>query len=122
MTVRGISLPFRRGALNFPAMTENEHVIRASLIMIVTTTRGERVMMPEFGINSYAYVFESLTPLARARIAEDVRQALIRNEPRAKIHDVTVSSTTGELAGMTIHIVYEYNGEIDDLDVGVSEP
>ena len=78
-------------------------------------------MNPQFGINSFGYVFESLTPIDIARITREVRAAVIQNEPRIDVISVTVAEypeTTTK--GILISILYSVNNEYDDVSIPVS--
>lgn len=119
--VRGIRWPFQSGSDSFPQMSSGPDVIRDSLIQIVTTQLGERRMRPTYGLNSFGYVWEDVTPIAAARIARDTRKAITENEPRATVVSVEVSQNTDPgKPGFLIHIVYYANSEYNEIDIPVA--
>lgn len=69
-------------------MTEAEENIRSSIEIILQTTLGERVMQPEFGANLTNYVFDSMDSNFRTFVTEQIRVAIIKNEPRAQLAKV----------------------------------
>lgn len=69
-------------------MTEAEENIRGSIEIILQTTLGERVMQPEFGANLTNYVFDSMDSNFRTFVTEQIRVAIIKNEPRAQLAKV----------------------------------
>ncbi len=77
-------------------------------------------MNPQFGVNSFGYVFETLTPIDIARITRDVRAAIIQNEPRVDLVSVTVGEyPNSSTKGILISIVYVVNNEYDDVNIPV---
>ncbi|GAA0875702.1 GPW/gp25 family protein [Wandonia haliotis] len=69
-------------------MTEAEENIRSSIEIVLQTTLGERVMQPEFGANLTNYVFDSMDSNFRTFVTEQIRVAIIKNEPRAQLAKV----------------------------------
>lgn len=90
--IRSFAFPFRIGELAFPKQATDTDAIKASVIQIVTTMRGERVMRPDFGCNAFSYVFENNSGEFRAIAEREIRQALSKWEQRIRVDGVTVSS------------------------------
>ena len=67
------------------AMTGDEQGISQSIWMILSTAPGERVMRPDFGCGIHALVFAPNTPGTAGQITAEVRDALIRWEPRIDV-------------------------------------
>lgn len=64
------------------AMARYEDSIQQAIAIILGTARGERVMRPEFGCGLHELVFASNSAATSERAVQEVRQALIRWEPR----------------------------------------
>lgn len=77
------------------AQARYEQRIEESVFLILSTARGERVMLPEFGCGIHDLTFSPNTPGARAAIVDAVRTALVRFEPRIDVLDVD-TETQGE--------------------------
>jgi len=92
VNIRSIAFPFRQGDTSFPKAVTDADAIRASVIQIVTTMRGERVMRPDFGCNAFAYVFESNSEGFRASAEREVRTSLAKWEDRIRVEAVIISS------------------------------
>jgi phage baseplate assembly protein W len=90
-----------RGAIR---MAEYEESVRQAIWIILGTARGERVMRPDFGCGIYDLVFEVNSPATEGRIAQEVREALLLNEPRIDVRGVQVEAE-GEV--LLINIDYE---------------
>ena len=88
------------------AMAHYEESIRQAIGMILGTAKGERVMRPDFGCGIHDLVFAVNSPGTAARVASEVRQALIEWEPRIDLLKVNVSPESS--AGNQLLIEIEY--------------
>ena len=106
--IRSFAFPFRVGQRAFPQEATDDEAIRASLIQIVTTSPGERVMRPTFGCGAFDFVFENDSALFRRNAERDVRSAITTWEPRVRLDDVNVEagSELVEPGQVLITIVY----------------
>lgn len=96
---RGWGFPptFRR-QLQGVQMLEGEDDIRSSIIIILSTVTGERVMLPNFGCNLRPYIFEQMTEANKAMIQNIVFEALTYHEPRIIVGEL--SSTVDQNLGI----------------------
>jgi uncharacterized protein len=74
------------------AQARYEQRIEESIFLILSTSRGERPMLPDFGCGIHDLVFESNNPGTVAMVAHSVRTALTTYEPRIDVLDVHVES------------------------------
>ncbi len=74
--------------------------------MILSTARGERVMRPDFGCGIHDLVFGLGDAMTASLVADEVRGALLRWEPRIDVTDVQVRPD-GDGSVMLISITYE---------------
>lgn len=70
-------------------MVENEEDIHEALHIILLTTRGERIMQPDFGCDVKRFVFDEITTTRITKVAEDIRKAILFGEPRVICESVT---------------------------------
>jgi len=90
------------GSLHFARYEED---IEQAVQIILLTSRGERVMLSEFGAGLRDYVFEPNSEATRARLSEAVRKALVDWEPRIDLENVEV--TEGDAPNVVlIHVDY----------------
>jgi len=103
----GWSFPpeFRRDSRSV-VMCSDEADIRQSLMLLVSTAPGERILRPSYGCDLQSMVFERLTEATRTRISALVHRAILLFEPRVTVHEVAVHFVSHE-TGM-IHIVVDY--------------
>jgi phage baseplate assembly protein W len=91
------------GRLRFARYEED---IEQAIQIILLTSRGERVMLPEFGAGLRDFVFEPNSSPTRARMAEAIRKALVDWEPRINLERVEVTAGNDDDNVVLVHIDY----------------
>jgi phage baseplate assembly protein W len=85
-------------------LTTDEQNIEDSIWIILATAPNERVMRPDFGCGIHRLVFEVNQLGTINRIQHEVREALVRWEPRIDLIDVGVETKDqGEELLINIH-------------------
>jgi phage baseplate assembly protein W len=74
-------------------MVENEEDIRQSLIIFLTTRRGERMMRLNYGSTLDEQVFRSARADVLNALAEDLKTAIRLNEPRVVVNAVRIDAS-----------------------------
>jgi phage baseplate assembly protein W len=90
---KGIAFPFQKGSTSFPKTATDNDLIRQSLIQIVLTPKGSRIMRPEFGTNALTHIFENNTTMLGLKIRGDVSAAISKFEPRVSLRGIGVART-----------------------------
>jgi Bacteriophage baseplate protein W len=103
---KGWSFPVRVGAGGALALAEYEEKVRQSVWIILGTSKGERVMRPDFGAGLHDFVFESMSATTIGRVQAAVTDALIEWEPRVEVLTVNVEPEQGEIGKLLIDIEY----------------
>lgn len=126
---KGISFPFRRGATSFPETAVDDQLIRESLIQLVLTGSGERIMRPTLGSNAYKYIFESNDDLLQERIEHDLTTTVGQFEPRVALLGVQVvrGEDNGNEPGpavvtITLSYIVVATRETGTVDISISNP
>ncbi|SEG25428.1 GPW/gp25 family protein [Algoriphagus boritolerans] len=70
------------------SLVENEEDIRQSLIILLNTTVGERVLRPEYGANMEDLLFEALNVTTATMITNRIKRAILFHEPRVKVEEI----------------------------------
>jgi uncharacterized protein len=91
---RGVGFPVSLSGEGNLNSADYEESVRQSILIILGTAKGERVMRPDFGCGIYDLVFETNTPSTAGRISQAVQEALLVFEPRIDVVDVRVNSRT----------------------------
>ena len=83
-----------------------EEDIRQSILIIVETAPGERVMRPDFGCGIHELVFSAVDSTAIQRIRSLVEEALRRCEARIEVLGVTVDEEASAEGVLKIELEY----------------
>ena len=84
----------------------SEEDIQEAVRIILLTGKGERMMQPEFGCNLRSYLFGDIGYTARTKMEQEVRDALIRWEPRIFDVQVQVEQDPADSARLLIEVSY----------------
>ncbi|WP_340065865.1 GPW/gp25 family protein [Ascidiimonas aurantiaca] len=71
-------------------MVANEEDIRQSLEILLSTSLGERTMLPEYGCDLQSYLFDTISNSKVHFLKELVRTAIINYEPRIDLNEVLI--------------------------------
>jgi len=103
---RGWSFPVAVATEGDVAMVTDEEDVRESILLILRTEPGERVMRPDFGSGLRGLLFEPTSTRLTALIEYRVRHALTTWEPRIDVETVSVSDDRGRPGELRIEIRY----------------
>jgi phage baseplate assembly protein W len=93
---RGWSFPVAFSETGSAKMSEHEIDIDESLRILLMTYPGERVMQPEFGCRLRDFCFEDLTLRTETLMQDEIRRAILLNEPRVDAEDIGIEPTEKE--------------------------
>lgn len=88
MAIVGFGFPFRQGSSSFPATATEDDLIKASIIQILTTGLGQRIMRPTFGCRIWNYIFENDDETLQVLVEREVRDAIAKWETRVRVDQV----------------------------------
>jgi|TARA_Y100000296_G_scaffold58480_1_gene67377 hypothetical protein len=88
---KGVSFPMVLGSGGFISQSQGFDTIVAGLKQLILTTKGERVMRPNFGTNLRRYVFEPMDGSLKKKIKKDISLAVANYEPRVVLKDISVT-------------------------------
>jgi len=102
----GLGFPLRteKGKISW---SEYEESIRESILIILRTGRGERVMRPDFGCGLKELVFSANDSSTASLVIYYVEEALKKWEPRIELLNVDASPDKEEGNLLNINIEYK---------------
>jgi uncharacterized protein len=109
----GVAFPLRLDAAGSVALVASDAEIQESIHLILGTAPGERPMRPDFGCGIHNHLFAPADGATAGLIAQEVRRALNRWEPRIDLHVVDVSIDDHDRGCLWIDIGYEIRGSND---------
>ena len=103
---RGLSFPLHVAPDGRLAVTEGEANVRQSMCLILRTIPGECLMRQAFGCPLDRFLFEPNTVTTLRLVQEEVKQALVRCEPRVRLDDVQVAVNERDQRAVDVTVVY----------------
>jgi uncharacterized protein len=97
------------------AQSRYEQRIEESIYLILSTAKGERVMLPEFGCGIHDLVFAPNSAATISSTVQSVRTALIRYEPRIDVLDINAEAQGENLLLIRISYRIRANNAIGNM-------
>jgi phage baseplate assembly protein W len=88
------------------AQVKSEQRLEESIYLILSTAKGERVMLPDFGCGIHDLVFAPNNPVTLSAVAQNIRDALVAYEPRIDVTDVNTETAPEQPNLLLIRIDY----------------
>jgi uncharacterized protein len=88
------------------AQSSYEQRVQESIYLILSTAKGERVMLPDFGCGIHDLVFAPNNPQTLSAVVQEVRQALVSYERRIDVLDVAPETAPGQPNLLLIRVDY----------------
>ena len=88
------------------ARARYEMRVEESIYLILSTAKGERVMLPDFGCGIHDLVFAPNNAGTLSIVKQQVRQALVTYEPRIDVLDIRIETSEDEPNLLLIRIDY----------------
>lgn len=103
---QSVAFPPRVGTDGRMQWSSGELNVRESICIILRTRPGERIMRPDFGCGLDRYLFEPNNIGTLRLIQEEVKQSILRWEPRVTLNDVVVALNPTDARAVDITIYY----------------
>ena len=87
-------------------LVREDEDIQQSLMILLSTRLGERIMQPQYGCNLHHVVFEKADKSTLTFLRDSIESAILYHEPRIKVLEIRTSVNTGEPERILIDIVY----------------
>jgi uncharacterized protein len=86
-----IDFPFRDSdnGFYFKMNKTDKDAIRADLLHLLLTNKGERLYLPEFGSDLKKFIFEPNDEITHEQIKDNLNQTIIRFIPNLLINDIS---------------------------------
>jgi uncharacterized protein len=109
----GLAFPLRTDATGSIALVTEDREIAEAIRLVLATSPGERPMRPEFGSRLADYVFAPANATTAGHLANEVRVALERWEPRIDVGDVGIRFDAVASGVIYIDVRYRIRGDND---------
>lgn len=88
------------------AMVDDHNSVRQAILLLLSTTPGERIMRPEYGCQLRRLVFSPNDETTAGLAIHYVRQALDRWEPRIDVLRLDAGRNPDQPEQLNIHLEY----------------
>lgn len=85
----GLAFPFAVDPQGRLATASDDAKVEQSIWLILSTAKQERLMRPDYGCGIHDLVFSPNSPQSMGQIIDQLRKALVAQEPRIDVLDVT---------------------------------
>jgi uncharacterized protein len=109
------------------AMTEGDQTVRQALMLLLSTTPGERVMRPGYGSRLHRLIFAPNDDTTAGLAIHYVREAIRRWEPRVEVIDVDAEADPDAPWRLLIRLDYRVKASLTvgalalSVDLGPSD-
>jgi phage baseplate assembly protein W len=110
---QGWSFPIKVNAKGGLDWSTGPDRIQAAIWIILSTSPGERLMLPTFGAGIKDYVFDSNSQVVCARLQTAVQKALTQWEPRIQVVSVQATPSPDQDSLVLISITYQIRNTND---------
>jgi hypothetical protein len=98
-------------------MSQYETDIKEAIWIILSTSKGERIMRPDFGCGIYDFVFAPINTATIAMIESSIREALTAWEPRVELTGLDVSTDEADEGKLLISIDYRVRSTNNEFNL-----
>lgn len=114
---QGLAFPLQISQQGGLALARGTNDIEQAIRIILGTSRGERVMRPEFGCRIHELVFAPNNATTRRLVAYYVEEALTRWEPRVTLKEVNVVADQARDGALLVEIKYQVKDTYDERSI-----
>ena len=109
-----INYPFRNSIKGFFLdLTETDNdAIKADLMHLILTRKGQRLYNPQFGTNLMKFIFEPNDELTLNDIKEEITSAVKKYLPKLQISEISVTESTESEYAAVLRIDYVITDEV----------
>lgn len=104
----GFPPTFSRNGLDISLVSQQED-IQQSLLVLLKTAQGERIMREDFGCDLQTFMFEEISQSLINSITQLITDAVLYYEPRITLNTVNVDESEQDLGVVLITLDYTIN-------------
>jgi phage baseplate assembly protein W len=103
-----INYPFKDSPKGFflDLNTTDTEAIKADLMHLLLTNKGERLYLPDFGANLRKYLFDPYDTISEEDIKNEIKEAVKKYIPNLKITSVTTTEAPQSEYGVVVRVEY----------------
>lgn len=112
-----IDFPFRDSQRGFflQLNTEDSRAIKADLIHLILTNKGERLYLPDFGTNLRKYLFDPYDGITENEIKREIDDAVKKYIPNLRINEITFEEAPQSQYGAVVRLDYTLTEDVFEI-------
>lgn len=109
-----INFPFKDSVKGFfvDLTKTDSQAIKADLMHLILTNKGERLYLPDFGTNLRRYIFNPNDNQTHSDIKQEINDVVSKYLPNLKINEVLIEKTTASEYAATVRIDYTITEDV----------
>jgi phage baseplate assembly protein W len=109
-----INYPFKDSKKGFFLdLTETDNqAIKADLLHLILTTRGQRLYNPDFGTNLIKFIFEPNDALTEEGVKDEIRTVVKKFLPKLKLDDIIIAGSPESEYAAVVTISYTITDDV----------
>lgn len=109
-----INFPFKDSSKGFflDLNKDDNSAIKADLMHLILTRKGERLYLPDFGTNLLQYIFNPNDSKTQSEIKQEISQVVKKYLPKLSINEVTVTESVNSEYAATVRIDYTITDDV----------
>lgn len=97
----------------------NVDSVKRALRNLILTDKYERLFQPEIGCNVRSLLFEPMVETTSVRIKDEIKDSIIKYEPRARLLDIEVFANEARNS-YDIYIIFEVINTVDPVSLNLT--
>lgn len=109
-----INFPFKDSVKGFFLDLNNSDsaAIKADLMHLILTRKGERLYLPDFGTDLLKYIFNPNDSKTQSEIKQEISQVVKKYLPKLQVNEVTVTESVNSEYAATVRIDYTVTDDV----------
>ena len=109
-----INFPFKDSVKGFFLdLNDNDSAaIKADLMHLILTRKGERLYLPDFGTDLLKYIFNPNDSKTQSEIKQEISQVVKKYLPKLQVNEVTVTESVNSEHAATVRIDYTVTDDV----------
>jgi len=109
-----INYPFRNSNEGFflDLNSEQNAAIKADLMHLILTRKGQRLYNPDFGTDLLRYIFEPEDELTFSDIQEEIKSVVKKYLPKLQINQISIEQSTESEYAAVVRIDYTITDDV----------
>ena len=109
-----INFPFKDSSKGFflDLNDDDSSAIKADLMHIILTRKGERLYLPDFGTNLLQFIFNPNDSKTQSEIKDEISQVVKKYLPKLVINEIIVERSVNNEHAATVRIDYTVTDDV----------